>query len=472
MGLTVVEKIATRHAIGLAPGSRASAGACITVRPKHLVSDENTSTIMPMLRQMCAAAGTPMKFSDPRQAVIAINSDTQHITPEQLGKHARIESFAHEQSVDFYPVGTGACQQVMVEQGYVTPGSMVAGCESNSNLYGALCCLGATIECTDAASIWATSEMGWQVPPVAKVMLRNKLRPGVAATDVIIALCSSFNANEVLNHIIEFTGDGVASLNIDQRMSIAHTSRHWGAVAALFPFDLVLRDYLLARVDALSLEHFNQRPGIRRAGSFASYTRQDVDRWAKRRDELRADPDANYAVELELDLSSVIPHIAGPGKASSAIPLHAIEPRKISIGRAWLTSCVNAKYEDLANAATIMKSKRIDKGVEFSISAATADIQKRCERDGHWKSLLDAGAKPLAPGRTIAIARGAGVDKHPDICIPPSNSSFEGNMADCEGNVYLASPAVVAASAINGFISAPTKHDPVPLQTHRALASR
>ena len=133
----------------------------------------------------------------------------------------------------------------MVEQGYVVPGSMVVGSDSHSNLYGALCCLGTPVVRTDAASIWATGVTWWQVPPVARMNLHGKLRPGVTGKDVIVTLCGLFNKDEVLNHAVEFVGDGVASLSVEQRMTIANMTTEWGALVGLFPFDEALRDYLL-----------------------------------------------------------------------------------------------------------------------------------------------------------------------------------------------------------------------------------
>src|SRR5439155_26855598 len=193
-----------------------------------------------------------------------------------LGKYAKIDSFAREQGIDFYHAGTGISHQVMVEQGYVTPGSLVVGSDSHSNLYGAIAALGTPVVRTDATSIWAMGVTWWQVPPVARVVLKNKLQPGVVGKDVIIALCGLFNKDEVLNMACEFVGDGVASLTIDQRMSIANMSTEWGALAGVFPFDQMLLDYLHERADYFAK---GIRPGRRRPDSLGQYSRRDVDRW-------------------------------------------------------------------------------------------------------------------------------------------------------------------------------------------------
>src|SRR3954467_6277549 len=213
--LTLIEKLATKHAVGLPAGQAARSGDFITIRPKHVMTHDNTGAVIPKFKQMGAKT-----IHDARQPVFAIDHDIQNITPENLAKYAKIAAFAKEHGIDFYPEGTGIAHQIMVEQGYVVPGSMVVGSDSHSNLYGAMCCLGTPVVRTDAASIWATGVTWWQVPPVAKVILKGKLQPGVVGKDVIIALCGLFNHDEVLNHAVEFTGEGAANLPMSARMTI------------------------------------------------------------------------------------------------------------------------------------------------------------------------------------------------------------------------------------------------------------
>ena len=392
--------------------------------------------------------------------MFAIDHDIQNTTPENLGKYAKIEAFAREHGIDFYPAGTGISHQVMVEQGYVIPGSMVVGSDSHSNLYGAACCLGTPVVRTDAASIWATGVTWWQVPPIARCVLKGKLQSGVVGKDVIIALCGLFNNDEVLNMAVEFVGEGfaLASLTMDQRMSISNMTTEWGALVGIFPFDEVLRDYLYSRADYFAKVGAvkGRRPGKRREDSLGGYTRADVDRWWGSRAELQADPDAKYAVELELDLSTIIPHVSGPNTVKTMTSLPEIEAKHIKINKAWLMSCVNARYEDIAEAARIVKGKKVATGVEFYLAAASAEAQERATRDGHWKSLIDSGAIELPPGCGTCIGLGIGTIKAGEVGISATNRNFEGRMGDRNGLVYLGSPAVVAASAIAGYICAPT----------------
>lgn len=465
-GLTLVEKIATRYAVGLPAGAVVRQGEFVTIRPKHVMTHDNTGAVIPKFREIMRvdAGGTPVpaRVHDPRQPVFAIDHDIQNTTPENLAKYAKIGSFANEMGVDFYPAGTGISHQVMVEQGYVTPGSMVVGSDSHSNLYGALCCLGTPVVRTDAAGIWATGVTWWQVPPVARVVLKGRLREGVVGKDVIVALCGLFNQDEVLNHAVEFVGEGVAGLSVDQRMSIANMTTEWGALAGVFPFDDALRAFLLARADYFA---GGKRPGIRREGSLGGYTRGDVERWWAGRSAWEADADAGYAIELDLDLATVVPHVSGPNDVKTMHSLAEIEGKRIAIHKAWLMSCVNARYEDLASAAGVVKGRKVAPGVEFYLAAASADVQARATADGHWGALVEAGAIELPPGCGTCIGLGRGTIKAGEVGISATNRNFEGRMGDKAGQVYLGSPAVVAASAVAGYICAPTKFEDTKART-------
>src|SRR5213592_1205437 len=450
MGLTLVEKIAARHADGLGPGAVARSGDFISIRPRHVMTHDNTVAVIPKFKQIGATS-----IADPAQPVFAIDHDIQNTSPENLAKYAKIEAFAREHGIDFYPPGTGISHQVMVEQGYVVPGSMVVASDSHSNLYGAAAALGTPVVRTDAASIWATGVTWWQVPKVAKVVLKGNLSPGVTGKDVIIALCGLFNKDEVLNHAVEFLGDGVANLPMSARMTIANMTTEWGALAGVFPFDEVTVNYLRSRVGEFTNP---KRPGTRGTKSRSGYSNADIDAWWKNRSELSADTDADYAIELELDLATVVPHVSGPNEVKTMVSLPEMERKHLSIQKAYLLSCVNARFEDLHDAAEVVRAKggRVANGVEFYLAPASAEVQARSESNGDWQTLLDAGAIPLPPGCGACIGLGRGLVGKGETAISATNRNFKGRMGDREALVYLGSPAVVAASALAGFICAPT----------------
>jgi len=401
--------------------------------------------------------------------VFAIDHDIQNVTPKNLEKYANIEKFAGQHGVDFYPAGTGISHQVMVEQGYVVPGAMVVASDSHSNLYGAMAALGTPVVRTDAASIWATGVTWWQVPKVAKVVLKGRLSPGVVGKDVIIALCGLFNKDEVLNHAVEFVGDGAVNLPMSARMTIANMTTEWGALAGVFPFDEVTVNYLRSRVPEFSNP---KRPGTRGPKTRSGYSNADIDTWWKKRSDFSADPDADYAIELELDLATVVPHVSGPNEVKTMVSLPEMERKHVSIQKAYLLSCVNARFEDLHDAAEVVRAKggRVANGVEFYLAPASAEVQARSESNGDWQTLLDAGAIPLPPGCGACIGLGRGLVQKGEIAISATNRNFKGRMGDRDAQVYLGSPAVVAASALAGFICAPQTFTERPASTaiHRA----
>ncbi|MDG2201481.1 MAG: homoaconitase [Phycisphaerales bacterium] len=434
MAQTLVEQIATRHS----GGTPVFAGDFIRIRPKHIMTHDNTSAVMKKFKSIGAE-----RVHDPSQPVYAIDHDIQNLSPENLGKYASIEKFANEQGVDFYPAGTGISHQVMIERGYVTPGSMVVGSDSHSNIYGAIAALGTPVVRTDAAAIWATGETWWQVPQIARVELTGRLQPGVVGKDVIIALCGLFNNDEVLNHAVEFTGDGIDCLSMDQRMSVANMTTEWGALAGVFPFDTVLRDWLVARATWLT-----QRGTPR-------YSVEEVEQWFQQR--LETQDGSHYAVDLSLDLSTVIPHVSGPDHVKVMHALPDIEAEHVAVQKAYLLSCVNARLEDIAEAAAVVDGKHVADGVDFYVAAASSSVQEQAEEAGYWSTLGDAGAQFLPPGCGTCIGLGAGTLEPGEVGISATNRNFKGRMGSRDAKAYLGSPAVVAASALAGYITSPTK---------------
>jgi homoaconitate hydratase len=331
---------------------------------------------------------------------------------------------------------------------------LVVGSDSHSNLYGAAAALGTPVVRTDAASIWATGVTWWQVPKVAKMVLKGNLSAGVTGKDVIISLCGLFNQDEVLNHAVEFLGDGVAHLPMSARLTIANMTTEWGALAGVFPFDEVTVNYLRSRVAAFTNPG---RPGTRGPKSRSGYSDADIDAWWSDRSNLSADADAPYAIELELDLATVVPHVSGPNEVKTMVSLPEMERKHVPIQKAYLLSCVNARFEDLHDAAEVVRARgeHVAAGVEFYLAPASAEVQAKSESNGDWKILVDAGAIPLPPGCGTCIGLGRGLVGKGETAISATNRNFKGRMGDPDAKVYLGSPAVVAASALAGFICAP-----------------
>ena len=451
MAQTIVEKIAQAH-MADGPKRPLRAGDFLSVRPFHVMTHDNTSAVMSKFKAIGAK-----KVYDPKQLVFALDHDIQNREEANLKKYRSIEAFAAEHGVDFYPAGSGIGHQIMVERGYVVPGAFVVASDSHSNMYGALGAVGTPIVRTDAAAVWATGEFWWQIPRTIEVVLEGKLPEGVSGKDVIITLCGLYKHDEALNAAVEFSGSGVASLSMDARFSISNMSTEWGPLVAWFPVDEVTIRCLRGVQHRLKLQ------GIER------FTDSDLLRWIH--SPLSPDPDATYAARIVLDLNQVTPHVSGPDTVQAMQSLAEIEQRKIAIQKAYLISCVNSRVEDLESAAWVLCGKKVAPGVKLYVGAASAWVQQEAEKRGVWQALLDAGAIPLPPSCGPCIGLGTGLLEKGEVGISATNRNFKGRMGSREAQCYLASPEVVAASAIAGCIAGPRPtSDHVPVRQYEEFA--
>ncbi len=436
MGQTAVEKIAQAH-LTEGPDRPLRAGDVVSLRPRHVMTHDNTAAVMKKFATIGAA-----KICDPRQPVFTLDHDIQNTSESNLAKYRDIEAFAKEQGVDFYPAGTGIGHQIMVAQGYVVPGSLVVASDSHSNMYGAMGALGTPVVRTDAAAIWATGEFWWQIPRSVEVVLQGELREGVTGKDVIVTLCGLYNQGEVLNAAVEFTGPGVAGLSMDQRLSISNMTTEWGALVGWFPADATTVDYLRHRRDVIGTERF---------------TNEQLAGWQE--SPLAPDGDASYAARIEFDLSAVSPHVSGPDSVQVMRSLADMERERVAIQKAYLVSCVNSRLEDLEAAARVLEGKKVAEGVEFYVSAASREVQEDAEASGAWSRILAAGARPLPPGCGPCIGLGAGLLEPGEVGLAATNRNFKGRMGSRDAQCFLASPEVVAASAVAGYVTGPRPTD-------------
>ncbi len=435
MAQTVVENIAQSH-LAEGPKRPLRTGDFVSIRPHHVMTHDNTSAVMSKFKAIGAK-----KIYDPKQLVFALDHDIQNKEDANLSKYRAIEAFAKQQGVDFYPAGSGIGHQIMVERGYVVPGSFVVASDSHSNMYGALGATGTPIVRTDAAAVWATGEFWWQIPRSIEVVLEGKLPGGATGKDIIITLCGLYNHDEVLNAAVEFSGPGVASLSMDARFSISNMSTEWGPLVGWFPVDEVTIKYLRGvhqRLKATGIERFSEK---------------DMENWAK--NPPRPDAGATYAARIVLDLGQVTPHVSGPDTVQVMSSLAEMERKRVPIQKAYLLSCVNSRVEDLEAAATVMKGKKVAAGVKFYLGAASKWVQEEAERRGIWQTLLDAGANPLPAGCGPCIGLGIGLLEPGEVGISATNRNFKGRMGSRDAKCYLASPEVVAASAVAGYIRGP-----------------
>ncbi|KAK1772761.1 homoaconitase [Phialemonium atrogriseum] len=417
---TLTEKIVQRYAVGLPPGKRVRSGDYISIAPAAIPG-----------RDQVHVDGSLTKIHRPEQLVLALDHDLQNTSEANVKKYKSIEAFAKKHGVSFYPAGRGIGHQIMVEEGHAWPGTMAVASDSRSTHYGGIGCLGTPVVRTDAASIWATSRTWWNVAPITRVTFTGRLPPGVTGKYVIVALCGIFKS-DVLNHIVDFTGpeETMETLLVDTRVTIANMACEWGALAGLFPIDRTLERWLRYKAtEAAMLEDRTTRERITH----------------ERTDELFANP-------ITADPDAL------------ATPLHKLAPQKIKIDRAYIVSCTNSRASDIRAAAKVFRDaaganggaiSKIADSVQLYIAAASAPEQEAAEATGDWQVLLEAGAQPLPAGCGPCIGLGTGLLEPGEVGISASNRNFKGRMGSRDAKAYLASPEVVAASALSGVITGP-----------------
>ncbi len=406
MSGTFVEAVVSRHAFRGTDGRPARAGDVVWLRPARLMTHDNSSAVLARFRKMGAA-----RVFCPERCVIVLDHDIQNGSPANLAKYAAIEAFASEQGIEFHPAGSGIGHQVMIDRGHVRPGELCVAADSHANTYGALGALGVAVTRSDAAGIWASGMFWWEVPRSVRVVLTGRLAQGATGKDAALVLCALY-PDDALGAAVEFDGPGAAALPLDDRITMSNLTTEWGAVAGAF-----------------------------------------VDRPAP-------PGNAAYAATIALDLGEISPHVAGPDTLTRATPVTDLEKDRIAIQKAYLVSCANGRLSDLDAAAAVLRGRRVAPTVSLYVTAASADVQRAAEESGAWRTLLDAGAVPLPSGCGPCIGLGAGLLAPGETGISASNRNFKGRMGSPEARCYLASPAVVAASAAAGFICGPGDSSP------------
>ena len=458
MGQTIVEKIAQKH-MTEGPTRPLRTGDFLSIRPHRCMTHDNTSAVMSKFKGIGAK-----KVKDSQQLTFALDHDIQNQDESNQKKYRAIEAFAKEQGVDFYPAGSGIGHQIMVERGYVVPGSFVVASDSHSNMYGALGAIGTPIVRTDAAAVWAMGEFWWQIPRSIRVVLEGKLPDGVTGKDVIITLCGLYNHDECLNAAVEFTGPGVASLSMDARLSISNMTTEWGPLVGWFPVDEVTIQYLRG------VHQQFKAMGTSMSKDKERFSEKDIESWEK--NPPAPDADAVYAARITLDLGQVTPYVSGPDTVQVMQSVAEIEKNKVAIQKAYLISCVNSRLEDLEAAAKVLKGQKVASRVKFYLSAASKWVQEDAEKRGIWRTLIDAGAHPLPSGCGPCIGLGVGLLEAGEVGISATNRNFKGRMGSRDAKCYLASPGVVAASAVAGYIRGPHEFaDRAPQRAYTELAS-
>ena len=416
MGMTMTQKILAAHA-GL---DSVRAGQLIQAKLDLVLGNDITT---PVAINEFEAAGFDKVFDKSRIALVM-----DHFAPNKDIKAAtqckQCRTFARRFDIDnYYDVGEMGIEHALLpEKGLVAPGEAVIGADSHTCTYGALGAFSTGVGSTDMGAAMAVGYTWFKVPSAIKVNLTGALKPFVSGKDVILTLIGMIGVDGARYQSLEFAGPGVASLSIYDRLTISNMAIEAGAKHGIFPVDDITRAYVAERVD---------RP-------WTAY---------------EADEDAEYERVIDIDLSTVECTVAYPHLPENAHS--AREGKDIAIDQIVIGSCTNGQLPDMAAAAAVLKGKHLAKGVRGIVIPATMQVYRECMKQGYTDIFLDAGCIVSTPTCGPCLGGHMGILAAGERCVSTTNRNFVGRMGHVESEVYLASPAVAAASGIAGHIAHP-----------------
>ena len=416
LGMTMTQKILADHA-GL---KSVESGDLINARVDLVLGNDVTT---PVAINEFKKAGFTELFNPNKIAIVL-----DHFTPNKDIKAAeqckQCREFAIEKDIEnFYDVGTVGIEHALLpEKGLVASGELVIGADSHTCTYGALGAFSAGVGSTDMAAAMATGELWLKVPSAIRFVLRGKPRKYICGKDVILHIIGMIGVDGALYKSMEFTGEGLKYLSMDDRFTIANMSTEAGAKNGIFEADGITKDYMKGRVDR----------------EYKIYA---------------ADPDAVYERVMEIDLDKLEPTVSFPH-----LPENTKTPKDfgdIKIDQVIIGSCTNGHISDLETAALILKGKKVAKHVRVIVIPATPQIYMEAMKQGFIEIFMDAGCAVSTPTCGPCLGGHMGVLARYERCVATTNRNFVGRMGHAESEVYLASPAVAAASALAGKLAAP-----------------
>jgi 3-isopropylmalate/(R)-2-methylmalate dehydratase large subunit len=429
MSHTFAEKILARNA-GL---PAVIPGQIIDAAPDVALSHDNSAAIAKIFAGLGVAQ---VKFPD--RLAITLDHAAPPPTTQHAQNHANIRRFVAEQGLThFFDVGRGICHQVLCEEGLIYPGVLLLGADSHSTHYGALGAFGAGVGRSEMAAIWATGQLWLRVPESIKITVNNSFKPWVTSKDIALHIIGQLGADGGLYAGIEFHGEAVAGLSMAGRFVLSNMMAEMGAKNAWVVQDEVTFEWLERQAEGFG----GKAPGRLRAG------------WEAASRELAPDPDATYLAEYVFDASAIEPQIACPHTVDNVKPLSAVAGVKVD--QAFLGTCTNGRLEDIAVAAQIVAGRRVAPTTRFLIIPASSQVYLAAVRAGYVETLLAAGAVFQPPGCGPCMGNHLGIPAPGEVTISSANRNFRGRMGTPEADIYLASPAVVAASAVVGEIVGP-----------------
>ena len=402
-------------------------GQVVDVRPDVVLSHDNTAAIREIWQQFGQD-----KVAIPHKLAITLDHAVPAPTTRHAQNHAEIRKFVQEQGIrHFFEVGRGICHQVLSEEALVLPGQMILGADSHTPHFGWMGAFGAGIGRSEVAALWATGELWLRVPESIRIVLEGDLPTGVTAKDFALRIIGDWGADGGLYASVEFSGSGVEALSIDARMALANMMAEFGAKSAYIAPDGRTLGYLHAALR-------------RRAAGNSRELGQC---------KLFPDEDAAYSATYRYDASELEPTVACPHAVDNVVPLSAVAG--VRVQQAFIGTCTNGRLEDIAAAAAVVQGRRVAAGTRLLVIPASSMVLQEALRRGYIETLVAAGAAIGTPGCGPCMGNHMGVPATGEVTISSANRNFRGRMGTAEAEIYLANPAVVAASAVAGRIADP-----------------
>ncbi len=379
-------------------GVKAEAGDIVEAKIDKAMSHDNAALVIKKFKEIGA------KLWDASKIVIILDHRVPANTIKTAEGHKAIREFVKQNGIkNFYDINYGICHQVMIEEGHVKKGTLIVGTDSHTTSYGALGAFSTGIGATEMASVWATGKLWLKVPETYKIVIKGSIPKGVFAKDIILHIIGELKADGANYKAVEFYG--------------------------------IVEDFPLA--DKITMSNMSMEMGAKAAMFYGSN-------------------DGPYEKEFEFDISELTPQIACPHSVDNVKSIEDVEGKEIN--QAMLGSCTNGRIEDLRIAAKILKGKRIAKNVRMLVFPASMKVYKQALEEGLIKIFIEAGAVVMNPGCGPCLGAHEGVLASGEVAIASTNRNFRGRMGSKEAEVYLASPASVAAAAIEGKITDPRKY--------------
>ncbi len=400
------------------------------VQPGEIV-DANVDVIMvhdltgPLAIEAFKRIGVSKVWNN-KKVVIILDHQIPAESVKMAELHKMLRKFANEQSIRIYDVGEGGiCHQVMPEQGYVTPGSLIVGADSHTCTYGAFGSFATGIGSTEAAAVFATGKLWLKVPKTIKFNIEGKFQKYITPKDLILSIIGKVGVDGAIYKSTEFTGETMREMSISGRMTVCNMAVEMGAKNGVVEPDETTRKFLEGRVPKANL---------------------NSDQW-------KSDADAKYEKIIKIDVSELEPQVACPNSVDNVKPISKVGD--VEINQAFIGSCTNGRIEDLRIGAQILKGKKVKRGVRALVIPASQEVYAQALKEGLMEIFTAAGA--LVCGATCGPCLGGhiGLLASGEVCVSTSNRNFIGRMGSPEAGVYLASPAVVAASALTGKLTDP-----------------